>query len=151
MKIGDLVRRSGLSERMLRHYESLGILSPSRSPGGTREYSEADLQIACLAGYFRAVDVPLEEIAAVARERVHHATGDSSQRAIGALLAELARELAIKAERAATLQRLVAEASSAVAQCKGCENRPGAATCPDCPMNDAAGRNAVVAMIWKDG
>lgn len=151
MKIGALARRSGLTERMLRHYESLGILSPSRSPGGTRDYSEADLRIACLAGAFRSVDVPLEEVAAVTRERLHHATGDSSQRAIGALLAELARELAIKAERAATLRRLVAEASSAVAQCRGCENRPGATTCPECPMNAATEENAVAAMICKSG
>lgn len=151
MKIGDLARRSGLTERMLRHYESLGILSPSRSPRGTRDYSETDLRIARLAGQFRSVDVPLEEVAAVARERVHHMTGDSSQRAIGALLAELSRELALKAERAAALQRLVADASNAVAECRGCGNRPGAATCPDCPMNAAAEENAVAAMIWKDG
>jgi DNA-binding transcriptional MerR regulator len=42
--IGEVARRSGVSARMLRHYESLGLVRPSgRTEGGYREYSADDI------------------------------------------------------------------------------------------------------------
>lgn len=41
MKIGELARRTGVSERSLRYYEQQGLLSARRSPGGHRDYPEA--------------------------------------------------------------------------------------------------------------
>jgi|SRR5882757_7112603 len=40
MKIGELARRTGVSERSLRYYEQQGLLSARRSPGGHRDYPE---------------------------------------------------------------------------------------------------------------
>jgi DNA-binding transcriptional MerR regulator len=45
MRIGDVARRSGVSARMLRHYESLGLIEPTGRTGvGYREYSEEDIR-----------------------------------------------------------------------------------------------------------
>lgn len=45
MLIGEVARRSGVSARMLRHYDALGLVQPSvRTPGGYREYSADDLR-----------------------------------------------------------------------------------------------------------
>jgi DNA-binding transcriptional MerR regulator len=66
-KIGDLARQSGLTQRMLRHYEDLGILRPGRSDGGTRRYSDDDLRIARLTLLMRDLEIPLDTIAAIAR------------------------------------------------------------------------------------
>ncbi|MFI6316992.1 HEAT repeat domain-containing protein [Nonomuraea sp. NPDC050556] len=45
MLIGDVARRSGVSARMLRHYDSLGLVRPTgRSGSGYREYSSEDVQ-----------------------------------------------------------------------------------------------------------
>ncbi|GAB2592371.1 MerR family transcriptional regulator [Streptomyces capparidis] len=45
MLIGEVARRSGVSARMLRHYESLGLVRPSgRTGSGYREYSGQDIQ-----------------------------------------------------------------------------------------------------------
>jgi DNA-binding transcriptional MerR regulator len=41
MKIGELSRRSGVSIRMLRYYETEGLLMPSRTSGGYRTYDQA--------------------------------------------------------------------------------------------------------------
>lgn len=45
MLIGEVSQHSGVSARMLRHYDSIGLLSPTgRTAAGYREYSEPDLQ-----------------------------------------------------------------------------------------------------------
>ncbi|MBN9800810.1 MULTISPECIES: MerR family transcriptional regulator [Pseudonocardia] len=45
MLIGEVARRSGLSARMLRHYDAVGLVRPTgRTVGGYREYSPADVR-----------------------------------------------------------------------------------------------------------
>ncbi|MGV9882419.1 HEAT repeat domain-containing protein [Streptomyces sp. NPDC003006] len=45
MLIGEVARRSGVSARMLRHYDSLGLVRPTgRTDGGYREYSDDDIR-----------------------------------------------------------------------------------------------------------
>lgn len=53
MLIGEVSRRSGVSSRMLRHYDALGLVKPTgRTSGGYREYSADDIrrlfQVECL-------------------------------------------------------------------------------------------------------
>jgi DNA-binding transcriptional MerR regulator len=40
MRIGELARRTGVSERSLRYYEQQGLLAARRTVGGQREYPE---------------------------------------------------------------------------------------------------------------
>ncbi|HWN32434.1 MAG TPA: MerR family transcriptional regulator [Pseudonocardia sp.] len=42
MRIGELARSVGLSERALRYYEEQGLLRPARKANGYRHYTEAD-------------------------------------------------------------------------------------------------------------
>ncbi|MFC8096672.1 MerR family transcriptional regulator [Streptomyces sp. NPDC057301] len=41
MRIGELARLTGVSERSLRYYEAQGLLRAERTPGGHRDYPEA--------------------------------------------------------------------------------------------------------------
>lgn len=43
MKIGDLSERTGVPTRMLRYYETQGLLAPGRAGNGYRQYSEEDV------------------------------------------------------------------------------------------------------------
>ncbi|WP_369393208.1 MerR family transcriptional regulator [Streptomyces sp. CG1] len=43
MRIGEMVRRTGVSERLLRYYEEQGLLAPTRLPSGYRVYCEKDV------------------------------------------------------------------------------------------------------------
>jgi DNA-binding transcriptional MerR regulator len=40
VRIGELARRSGVSERSLRYYEQQGLLRAERTPGGHRDYGD---------------------------------------------------------------------------------------------------------------
>jgi DNA-binding transcriptional MerR regulator len=44
MRIGELARRTGISERALRYYEEQDLLRPVRRPNGYREYQETDVR-----------------------------------------------------------------------------------------------------------
>ncbi|MEV5748162.1 MerR family transcriptional regulator [Actinoallomurus sp. NPDC052308] len=41
MRIGELARRTGVSERSLRYYEAQGLLQSERTSGGHRHYAES--------------------------------------------------------------------------------------------------------------
>ncbi|MGW1814277.1 MerR family transcriptional regulator [Streptomyces sp. NPDC002125] len=40
MRIGELARLTGVSERSLRYYETQGLLTADRTPGGHRDYPD---------------------------------------------------------------------------------------------------------------
>nr|WP_189180361.1 MerR family transcriptional regulator [Microbispora rosea] len=63
MLIGDVARRSGVSARMLRHYESLGLVRPTgRTGSGYREYSAEDIQRIFHIEILRSLGLSLREV-----------------------------------------------------------------------------------------
>ncbi|MCZ1005816.1 HEAT repeat domain-containing protein [Streptomyces lydicus] len=63
MLIGDVARRSGVSARMLRHYDSLGLVRPTgRSEAGYREYSGADIRRIFHIESLRSLGLSLREV-----------------------------------------------------------------------------------------
>lgn len=45
MRIGELAKRTGVSERSLRYYEEQGLLAPTRTPAGYRVYAGSDVDV----------------------------------------------------------------------------------------------------------
>jgi DNA-binding transcriptional MerR regulator len=45
VRIGELAKRAGVSERSLRYYEEQGLLLPTRTPNGYRDYAESDVDV----------------------------------------------------------------------------------------------------------
>ncbi|MFB9687441.1 HEAT repeat domain-containing protein [Amycolatopsis plumensis] len=63
MLIGEVARRCGVSTRMLRHYESLGLVRPTgRTVGGYREYSAADIRRIFHVEGLRSLGMSLRQI-----------------------------------------------------------------------------------------
>ncbi|MFF3653602.1 HEAT repeat domain-containing protein [Streptomyces sp. NPDC002181] len=64
MLIGEVARRSGVSARMLRHYESLGLVSPTgRTGSGYREYSGEDIRRIFHIESLRSLGLSLRDVA----------------------------------------------------------------------------------------
>ncbi|MFI6206260.1 HEAT repeat domain-containing protein [Streptomyces sp. NPDC051041] len=63
MLIGEVARRSGVSARMLRHYESLGLVRPTgRTGAGYREYSGEDIRRIFHIESLRSLGLSLREV-----------------------------------------------------------------------------------------
>lgn len=63
MLIGDVARRSGVSARMLRHYDALGLVRPTgRTVGGYREYSAEDVRRIFHVESLRSLGLSLKQI-----------------------------------------------------------------------------------------
>ncbi|HET9138510.1 HEAT repeat domain-containing protein [Actinophytocola sp.] len=64
MLIGDVARHSGVSTRMLRHYDALGLVRPTgRTAGGYREYSAEDIRRIFHVESLRSLGLSLKQIA----------------------------------------------------------------------------------------
>ncbi|MEO3853941.1 HEAT repeat domain-containing protein [Acrocarpospora sp. B8E8] len=63
MLIGEVARRAGVSARMLRHYDSLGLVRPTgRSDAGYREYSSEDIRRIFHIESLRSLGLSLREV-----------------------------------------------------------------------------------------
>ncbi|MFC4516428.1 MerR family transcriptional regulator [Streptomyces ehimensis] len=65
MRIGEMVRRTGVSERLLRYYEEQGLLTPTRLPSGYRVYTDADVDSVRRIRTLLAAGLPTATIAQV--------------------------------------------------------------------------------------
>ena len=68
MHIGELADRAGMSLRTLRHYDEVGLLTPTgRTEGGFRLYTESDLARLLVIRRMKPLGFSLDEMAALLR------------------------------------------------------------------------------------
>lgn len=122
LNIGQAARISGISAKMIRYYESMGIFAPStRNASGYRQYSEQDLHALHFIRSARDLGFSLSQIAdlmALWRD-THRASAEVKRLALDHI-----RELERKA---ATLQQMADTLKNLAEHCQG-DSRP------DCPI-----------------
>lgn len=62
MKINEVEQTIGITKKNIRFYEQEGLLAPSRSANGYRDYSPEDVRTLQQIKLLRRLDVPIEEI-----------------------------------------------------------------------------------------
>ncbi|MGW7066923.1 MerR family transcriptional regulator [Streptomyces sp. NPDC054855] len=102
MLIGEVARRSGVSARMLRHYESLGLVRPSgRTGSGYREYSGQDIRRIFHVESLRSLGLSLREIGRALDE-----PGFTPAALVGDLVLQTRERIAAETELLTRLRRI---------------------------------------------
>lgn len=128
VNIGDAARLSGVSAKMVRHYESLGLLpAVARTDSGYRQYSEAEVHTLRFIKRSRDLGFSMEEIAELVGLWQNRRRASANVRRIAQKHAdELAQKIAAMQEMQKTLKHLIH-------CCHGDER-------PECPiLEDLAG------------
>lgn len=122
MNIGAASKASGVSQRMIRHYEKIGLIpAPLRRDSGYRDYADADVHRLRFIANARDLGFPIEDIRGLL------GLWSNSQRAsaeVKALAIARAEELGRKAEALQALRRTLLELAE---RCHGDDR-------PDCPI-----------------
>lgn len=109
MQINEAAKHLGISPRSLRHYEAVGLLTPTRDPNGYRRYGPADLRRAARIRDMIATGFSTREVLAMSP-----CLSDDGAGACEAGLADLEHKLTqidrliadLQARRQSTLERI---------------------------------------------
>jgi len=138
MNIGEAARASGVSAKMIRHYEQVGLFpGPPRTEAGYRQYGDKEVHTLRFIRHARDLGFSIEQIGQLLalwqdRARPSREVKGLAQAHIDALEQKLQDIEAMKS----TLQRLVR-------CCRGDER-------PDCPIIDTLAHDGV-ALPGRDG
>lgn len=129
MKIGAASVASGVSERMIRHYEKVGLVPAApRRDSGYRDYSDADIHRLRFIAKARDLGFPIGEIAKLLSLCTD---GSRSSADVKRLAIERAADLGRKAAHLDAMRRALLDLAG---RCHGDDR-------PDCPIiDDLVGR-----------
>jgi len=127
MNIGQAAKASGLTAKMLRYYERIGLLAPAgRTDSGYRQYGAEDLRVLAFVRRSRELGFSLEEI------RQLLSLWQDRQRASADVKALAKRHIAELDLKIAELTRLRSTLGELVSCCHGDAR-------PECPILDSLG------------
>ncbi len=124
LNIGDTAKASGVSAKMIRHYESIGLIGAAqRTDAGYRVYDERDVQVLQFIHRSRELGFSLEQI------RTLLALWQDKQRASKDVRAMAKQHIAELDAKIASMQAMKRTLEQLATKCHG-DNRP------DCPILD---------------
>lgn len=115
MRIGDAAAALGIEAHVLRHWESVGLLAPPRSPSGHRSYGPEILDYARLIRLLQRTGLTLDQI-----KQLGLGAYDERQRLIAAKRAEVREHIALLHATDRFLEHLGNCSHPIIAECAEC-------------------------------
>lgn len=130
MKIGQVANASGISHRMIRHYEKIGLIRPpGRRESGYRDYDERDVHTLRFIGRARDLGFGIGEIGRLLALWNDHGRASADVKALATAKAD---ELKSKARELDEMRRSLEHLA---ASCHGDDR-------PECPILGGLGQGA---------
>ncbi|MEV6773321.1 MerR family transcriptional regulator [Nocardia sp. NPDC051030] len=117
LKIGDAAAILGIEAHVLRHWESVGLLAPPRSPSGHRSYDEQTLDQARIIQILQRTGLSLPQI-----RRLGGGSCDARQILIEQKRAEVQQQIALLGATDRFLEHLTACSHPIIADCPLCSD-----------------------------
>lgn len=122
--IGEVAKASGVSAKMIRHYEAIGLIGAAkRTDAGYRVYSERDVQVLQFIHRSRELGFSLDQIKTLL------ALWQDKHRASKDVRAMAKRHIAELDEKIASMQAMRRTLETLATKCHGDDR-------PDCPILD---------------
>lgn len=122
MNIGEASSASGVSQRMIRHYEKIGLIpAPPRRDSGYRDYSSDDVHRLSFIANARDLGFPIEEIGELLSLWSDRSRASADVKALALARAD---ELGRKAQALEAMRTSLLDLAS---RCRGDDR-------PDCPI-----------------
>ncbi len=148
LKIGELAALLGTTVRTLHYYEEEGLLTPDRTPAGTRVYAQNHVARAAALIDLVGAGVGLETLRTLSSKREEYATGAEASSAVSSILNQLDDELAGRMQAFSELREDIARARRLVDECRACPNRPNRSDCPTCPVDAGVATTKIARLLW---
>lgn len=125
MNIGQASKAAGVSQRMVRHYEAVGLIpAPRRRDSGYRSYSDQDVERLRFIAHARDLGFSLPEISRLLALWTDRKRASAE---VKALALEHVEQLRTKERQLAAMRRTLEQLAG------GCHGDEG----PDCPILEA--------------
>jgi DNA-binding transcriptional MerR regulator len=141
LKTGELARLTGKTERTIRYYEELGLLTPvERTRGGFRLYDPQ--QAARITEITRLQDAgfSLDRIAQIVRAWKASPSGTAAARDLREILERGIAEAAKRIQEMVELKREIEESLRYLEECGRCDDEPSRSRCCGCTKGVHDGR-----------
>ena len=133
LKIGEVARRTGVTLRTIRYYQSLGLIEPAhRTRGGLHLYRAEACDRIQLIRDMRSLDVPLATIRGLLDQRKSAATGAEGARGVAGTLTRGLAEAEKRMQQYLMLRHEMTEALEILETCLRCSATPSREVCYAC-------------------
>lgn len=121
LKIGDLAKATGKTQRALRLYEELGLLTPgTRTSGGFRVYGKDAIERVAWISKLQDLGFTLQQIQELVEATAHASIPKDAMGKVRTLFHEKLDEVAAQIARLSQLQRELVASLAYLEECGGC-------------------------------
>jgi MerR family Zn(II)-responsive transcriptional regulator of zntA len=140
LKTGELARLTGKTERTIRYYEELGLLTPAeRTQGGFRLFEPAQANRIQEITRLQEAGFSLDRIAQIVKIWKQSPRGVEAARDLREILELGIAEAAKRIQEMIELKKEIEESLKYLDECGRCDDQPSRGRCHCCTKGDHAG------------
>lgn len=147
---GEVAELLGVTPRTLRFYEEQDLVTPARTEGGTRYYSDFAIRRLEVCVRLANVGVPIKTLRQLATIRPESGSGAEASQKLAEVFDQLRADLR---ESLASIRYLLGDLDKTerlVLTCTQCPRRPNRTDCPDCPCEVNLDSAFMLHLTWDD-